>query len=662
MDGIDSNVSATTNNSFENTDNSGSPKPVHQISTPVAGVSPAKIQLISNRPLSPIEHEKSTLVKIGNRLKHKINKLKNTTDDLLQFSDSEFSPSKEDEGDSDIEEGATAELKLGRESDSTTKQESQKADNIYTEIIDQKSTADNYDCRLPCTDDSKLLANNKCFDCTIENAISKELQSEIEEEFYVPSHLCDHELHRSRLGKPSDTDKRESSLFQVNKLSDLSSIACQVGDSIDGSAGSLSDIDPLEDICNLYGENNSQIKLLNEHLNSHKIKADLEGHTKELLDLKAQLEKGDCNLDDLKGDLRELSFKLDFASERVDTVLLKVGNNDNRAPPRQRVLMANPIDPMTLLLLSNEISSFDGNTDARGFLDDFIEKADILPAAQKCSLFGKKLKKNAEFWFRALDNGTKRAWAPLERDFRAKYVRGQQTFFSEKKLHDLKQTSGQSVDDFILDVRKMCRSLDKGDDEIINHVILNSNPDIQKYLIERHHAINNINELETMAKRGELLNGHESGKMACLLSDAVEKMELAALQVNEAVSQGNDRRPSEARQDDQFRGRRDDRPNMEFRRMACYSCGATDHLFRECPTRANYRPPNYRPPNYRPPNYRSNTPSRTERQDVRPRTCYSCGDQGHLKYDCPKTRREYEDRRGQRTSANRLNFRPPMTR
>ena len=235
--------------------------------------------------------------------------------------------------------------------------------------------------------------------------------------------------------------------------------------------------------------------------------------------------------------------------------------------------MAN-VDPMTLLFLGNEIQPFDGKetTNAREWLEHFTETTHTLPVRQKLRLFCKKMTKNAEFWFRGLANANKATWVGLIRVFTSKYIDPQISLFNEQILDTRKMRKDENIDDFILEVRKLCRTLNKPQEEVISHVILNSLPHIRKFLTQKYHAIHNIDDLEKYSRIAEQLDVQDS---AAALAGIQERFEPLVKRMEAVAALNNDTVPI---MDDENEGRSHVIENTRH----CFTCDSSFHIARYC--------------------------------------------------------------------------------
>ena len=132
------------------------------------------------------------------------------------------------------------------------------------------------------------------------------------------------------------------------------------------------------------------------------------------------------------------------------------------------------MEDLAVVLLSIKIPDFHGKAldDSAGCLEDFLQKTEDLQERPTIQIFAEKMKGNAYFWHKGLADRTKARWERMLEAFRQKYVVGPQTFHTKKELNDRRMAAGETVDEYILAVRKMCRTLGRGQAECISRIIL----------------------------------------------------------------------------------------------------------------------------------------------------------------------------------------------
>ena len=281
------------------------------------------------------------------------------------------------------------------------------------------------------------------------------------------------------------------------------------------------------------------------------------------------------------------------------------------------------MDPINMLLISNDIPKFDGaqGCDPVGWAEDFDTKTCGLPEREKASLFAKKMKGNAAFWFRGQEQDVKLDWDLLIRAFEEKYVQRARNFVNEKTLYDRKMKEGESVDGYILDIRKLCRALNKNEADTISRIIMNAVPKIARYLMEKNPR--SIDDLEDLARRAESLyidkNNETAAAIQAAMSPFVDRMENVAAMSYAANLQGqltfDDQQPRQnvVRQNADYSGPRQPGGGPPVGGV-CWTCGQRGHYSRTCRGGRNM-------------------PQRPQMGQTF--TCFHCRQPGHTKSRCP---------------------------
>lgn len=152
--------------------------------------------------------------------------------------------------------------------------------------------------------------------------------------------------------------------------------------------------------------------------------------------------------------------------------------------------------------------NFDGNpvADALAWLDNFCRIAKLNNWTEELQLnaFPLYLRGIAHAWFITLRDDTKGTLTALFDEFRARFASGPQDWILSQQLSARKHAQGESIDDYITDITRLCKRLKLSDAETVRYFIEGLQGDLQAYVSLGRPKT--FQEAESLARMKDIVN------------------------------------------------------------------------------------------------------------------------------------------------------------